>query len=126
MKYLIRLADYAGVAASALCLVHCLALPLLMAAFPLLRLGAEQDGLHAALLLAATIPALLALLPGYLRHRDPAALLLGMSGVGLFLAALSLIGPRWGHGAETGAAVLASALLLSAHLRNRNRCRRCP
>ncbi len=54
MKTLIRFADYAGMAASALCLVHCLAMPLLMAAFPLLGLGEEHHALHDALLLGYT------------------------------------------------------------------------
>ena len=106
--------------------MHCLALPLLMAAFPLLGLGGEPDGMHAVLLLATSVPALLALAPGYLRHRDPAPLWLGAAGIGLILAALFLVGPRWGHHAETASAVLASALLLSAHLCNRRRCKRCP
>lgn len=112
-------------AASALCLAHCLAMPLLLAAFPLLRLSGEQDALHALLLLAAAVPALLALVPGYLRHRDPGALLLGVSGLALFLAALAVLGPRWGEGTETGAAILASVLLLAAHLRNHRACRGC-
>ena len=55
MKTLIRFADYAGMAASALCLVHCLAMPLLIAAFPLLGLGGEHHALHDALLLGVTV-----------------------------------------------------------------------
>ena len=35
MKKLIKLGDYAGIAASALCLAHCVAGPLLVLAFPL-------------------------------------------------------------------------------------------
>jgi hypothetical protein len=125
MKTLIRLADYAGIAASALCLVHCLAMPLLLAAFPLLGLGEDHHALHDALLLGVTVPVLLALVPGYLRHRDPVALSLGLAGLGAFLLAVFVLGPRLGEMAETVAAVLSSALLLGAHLRNHRYCKDC-
>lgn len=125
MKNLIRYADYAGIAASALCLVHCLAMPLLLAAFPLLGLKGEHHALHDALLLGVTIPVLLALVPGYRAHRDPAALLLGLGGLGVFLLAVLVAGPRWGQGAETGLAVASSVLLMAAHLRNHRFCRDC-
>ena len=125
MKNLIRFADYAGMAASALCLVHCLAMPLLLAAFPLLGLGGEHHALHDALLLGVTAPVLLALVPGYLKHRDPVALMLGVAGLVCFLAAVFVLGPRIGEMAETVGAVVSSVLLLGAHLRNHRYCKDC-
>lgn len=125
MRGLIRFADYAGMAASALCLAHCLAMPLVLAAFPLLGLGGEHHALHDALLLGVTVPVLLALVPGYLAHRDPAPLLLGGSGLAIFLAAVLVAGPRLGHAFETALAVASSVLLLAAHRRNHAFCRRC-
>jgi hypothetical protein len=125
MKRLIRFADYAGIAASALCLVHCVAMPLLLAAFPLLGLKGEHHGLHDMLLLGVTVPVLLALVPGWLAHRDPAPLLLGVAGLGAFMAAVLFVGPAFGQGAETALAVLSSVLLISAHIRNHRFCRQC-
>ncbi len=125
MKRLIRFADYAGIAASALCLLHCLAMPLLLAAFPLLGLGNDHHALHDALLAGVTLPVLLALVPGYLRHRDGVALGLGVAGLLTFLAAVFVVGPRFGEWTETGAAVASSVLLLAAHLRNHRYCRDC-
>lgn len=125
MKILIRFADYAGMAASALCLVHCLAMPLLIAAFPLLGLGGKHHALHDALLLGVTVPVLLALVPGYLKHRDPVALSLGLVGLGAFLLAVFVVGPQLGDMAETVAAVLSSVLLLGAHWRNHRYCKDC-
>ena len=125
MKTLIRFADYAGMAASALCLVHCLAMPLVLAAFPLLGLGEEHHALHDALLLGVTVPVLLALVPGYMKHRDPVALSLGVAGLLSFLVAVFMLGPRLGEMAETVGAVLSSVLLLSAHLRNHRYCKDC-
>ncbi len=125
MKTLIRFADYAGMAASALCLVHCLAMPLLLAAFPLLGLGGDHHALHDALLLGVSVPVLLALVPGYLKHRDPAALSLGVAGLLSFLVAVFVLGPRVGEMAETAGAVLSSVLLLGAHVRNHRYCKDC-
>jgi hypothetical protein len=125
MKNLIRYADYAGMAASTLCLVHCLAMPLLLAAFPLLGLKGEHHALHDALLLGVTVPVLLALVPGYLKHRDPVALMLGVAGLVCFLVAVFVLGPQVGEVAETVGAVLSSVLLLAAHLRNHRYCKDC-
>jgi hypothetical protein len=125
MKSLIRFADYAGMAASALCLVHCLAMPLLLAAFPLLGLGGDHHALHDALLLGVTAPVLLALVPGYLKHRDPRALSLGAAGLAAFLVAVFVLGPQVGELAETVGAVASSVLLLAAHLRNHRYCKDC-
>ena len=125
MKNLIRLGDYAGIAASALCLVHCVAAPLLVLAFPVLGLGGQHHAFHDLLLAAVTVPVLLALLPGYLTHRDPLVLPVGLLGLGCFLAAVFFVGPRYGQGAETVLAVMSSLLLVSAHLRNHRGCRTC-
>ena len=125
MRKLVRFADFAGMAASALCLLHCLAMPLLLAAFPLLGLAGDGEALHDALLLGATVPALLALVPGYLRHREVAAASLGLAGLGMFVLAAFLVAPRWGESAETAIVILGSILLFSAHLRNRRYCKGC-
>ena len=125
MKSLIRFADYAGMAASALCLVHCLAMPLVLAAFPLLGLKGEHHALHDALLLGVTAPVLLALVPGYVKHRDPVALSLGVAGLVSFLVAVFVLGPQMGEVAETVGAVLSSVLLMAAHLRNHRYCKDC-
>ncbi|KQQ91912.1 MerC domain-containing protein [Massilia sp. Leaf139] len=126
MRQLIRFADYAGMAASSLCLVHCLAMPLVLAAFPLLGLGGEHHALHDLLLAGVTVPVLLALIPGYLAHRDKGPLMLGSAGLALFLLAVLVAGPTWGQAAETALAVASSVLLLMAHRRNHVFCRRCP
>jgi len=125
MKSLIKLGDVAGMAASALCLVHCLAMPLVMLAFPMLGLAHVHDTFHDTLVAAVTLPVLLALIPGYLRHRDKTTLLLGCTGLGCFLLALFVISPLFGEVAEAALAVASGILLLSAHVRNRRRCARC-
>lgn len=125
MKRLIRFGDYAGMMASALCLVHCLATPLLVALFPMLGLAHEHDTFHNTLLAAISLPVLLSLLPGYLRHRDRAVLVLGMLGLSSFLSSIFILSPVYGEQAETVGAVFSGVLLLCAHIRNRRFCTRC-
>lgn len=125
------LGDIAGMVASGLCLVHCLALPLVAVAAPALGMGLDHDhahghdSVHAFLLWAISLPVLLTLVPGYLRHRRLPVLALGLAGLGSFVAALFVLGPRFGHGAETAGAVLSGVLLMAAHYRNRRAARGC-
>jgi len=120
------LGDIAGMAASSLCIVHCLSMPLLAVAAPALGVGLEHDhghghpdAVHATLLWVISLAVLVALVPGYLRHRQLPVLLLGIAGLASFVAALFVLGPRFGHGFETAGAVLSGVLLMAAHYRNR-------
>ncbi len=125
MKYWIRWGDYAGITASAMCLVHCLAMPLLVVAFPMLAPGEGHHALHDVLLAAITLPVLVSLVPAYRTHRDRLVLLLGTGGLASFLFAVFVAAPRFGESAETVFAVISSVLLVSAHLRNHRSCKRC-
>ena len=122
---LIKFGDIAGMTASVLCLLHCLAMPLVILAFPMLGLAHAHDTFHDTLIAAITLPVLLALVPGYLRHRDKTTLLIGCAGLALFLAAVFIVSPLLGEHAEAAVAVLSGFMLLYAHLRNRRFCKRC-
>ncbi len=92
-----RLWDRLGISASALCLVHCVALPFLLAGMPALAqfessLGTGFHILMAILVTAAVIPALRG---GFKRHRDVPTLAFGSFGLVLILVGL-LAGD--GHG----------------------------
>lgn len=106
---------------SALCLVHCLAVPWLLASLPVVMLAAlpegvrESEWLHAALIL----PVLLVSGPVLLRASQ------GRWQIGIVLAAFAaligglFIGSEFGEQALT---VTGAALLLAAHgMRLRNR-----
>lgn len=125
MKSLIKYGDAAGMLASSLCLLHCLAMPLVILAFPMLGLAHVHDAFHDALVAAVTLPVLLALLPGYLRHRDRTTLVVGGAGLALFLLAVFVVSPLFGEIAEAAFAVVSGVMLLYAHLRNRRHCGRC-
>ncbi len=124
-----RLADMIGVALSATCLVHCLALPLLILLAPALSVWfALPEGVHAAILLLALPTALVAMRDGWRRHGRSAPGLL--AGVGLGLLALGLAAHQGWLGlsdreaadrllTSLGALTLAGAHLANWRLRHR-------
>lgn len=122
---MIKYGDFAGMAASVLCLLHCIAMPLVIFAFPMLGLAHVHDHFHDTLVAAITLPVLLALVPGYLRHRDRATLLVGCAGLAAFLLAVFVVSPLFGEVAEAALAIASGVMLLYAHLRNRRHCKRC-
>jgi len=108
--------DAFAVGASALCLVHCLALPLILALAPAAStvLGMPAWFHQAAFALAVPASAL-AMRRGYLHHGAVLPALLGM--IGLVLLGLgALCGFR--ILLETGFTVSGSVLLAAGHFRN--------
>lgn len=85
-----RLADLTGMALSFTCLIHCLALPLLLLLAPALsRWIALPEGIHAAILLLALPAAAIAMRDGWRQHRRLAPALLAAAGLGLLALGLS-------------------------------------
>jgi hypothetical protein len=116
-------ADRFGMFASGLCLVHCLAMPLLL--IPLFGLGHQGDAFHRAMVAIVTLPVLLALIPGYLAHRHWRVLALGGLGLSSFVAGVLVFGPLYGESVELVLAVAGGLLLFGAHYRNRHHCACC-
>ena len=125
MTRLRRLGDTAGMLASTLCLLHCVALPLLAALFPILGRSGHGEVFHTAMVGIALVAALAALAPGYAAHRQASVALSGAAGLGCLALAAFVLGPRYGEAAETGLTIGGAGLLCLAHLRNRACCRRC-
>ena len=85
-----RLADLVGIGLSLTCLVHCLALPLLILLAPALsRWIALPEGVHAAILLLALPAAMIAMRDGWRRHRRILPAVLATTGLGLLALGLS-------------------------------------
>lgn len=108
--------ERAAVGASALCLIHCAGLPLLLAALPALsRLMALPESLHVWLLGFAVPMSGAALLLGHRRHQARSPLIAGSIGLALLaLGALPLLGGPF----ETPVTMAGSLCLISAHLAN--------
>ena len=115
--------DLAGIGASLLCIVHCVATPLLVVAVPALEILERQT--HAAFALSILCIGLLAFVPGYRRHRRWAVVLLGLVGFGLLSAGVVVPEGAMSEEAEVALTVLGGATLITAHLRNAYFCLLC-
>ena len=105
---------------SALCLVHCLALPVLVAALPLAASSLVTDErFHQWLLLGAVPTSMIALGWGWRRHRSTTVAWLGLAG--MVLMVFAAFGIQFGLLDALGERVLTifGALMLAvAHFRN--------
>ncbi len=117
--------DAMGMMLSGLCLVHCLALPLLLSMAPgLLDLFVENPRIH-LIFAALVIPVgLLAFWPGYRAHRQ--SWVLGMGAVGLLCIGCGAVAHEaLGHSMAHTLSVLGGFQLICAHLANRKLLRPC-
>lgn len=108
--------ERAAVGASALCLIHCIGLPLLLAALPALSsLLAVPERFHVWVLAFAVPSSTLALFTGWHHHRRAYPLMIGTTGLILLATgALLLLGGRW----ETPVTIMGSLCLAYAHIAN--------
>ncbi|WP_428385586.1 MerC domain-containing protein [Nevskia ramosa] len=116
----VRGLDALAMLLSGLCLIHCLALPLLVAALPLAASSLVADErFHQWLLLGAVPTSVIALGWGWRRHRDNLVAWLGV--IGLILMVFAAFGIQAelidAHG-ERVLTVIGAVMLAVAHLRN--------
>ena len=111
-----NLVEGTAVSASLLCLGHCLALPLILLALPMLA-GTffESEVFHIVAAVLVVPAAALAFLLGYRRHRALLPAQLGAAGVACIVAALF---PVWGEPASAGITAIGSLILIGGHLIN--------
>jgi hypothetical protein len=116
--------DRAAIALSGLCVLHCLAMPLVLLALPFV--GELTPGhFHLQMLVVVVPVSTIALSLGYRRHRRMSILIAG--GVGL---AMLFVGGTWMHSeigiiADRATTIAGSLVLASAHFYNSrfSRCR---
>ncbi|WP_171891014.1 MerC family mercury resistance protein [Xanthomonas axonopodis pv. vasculorum] len=116
MRATASLLDSSAIALSGLCLLHCLALPLLAAALPLLGAWSRAEWVHVLFATAAVPLSGYALWSTHRRHALPVPVwVLALCGLtGLVLGASGLAGDAL----ETPVTVTGSLLLASTHLLN--------
>ena len=118
------LLDRTAIALSGLCVLHCLAMPLVLLLLPFL--GQLTDGhFHLQMLIVVVPVSTIALSLGYRRHRRLAVLAAGAAGL-----LLLFVGGTWMHYeigiiADRATTIAGSLLLASAHFYNSrfSRCR---
>jgi hypothetical protein len=112
----INLAEGTAAATSLLCLVHCLALPVLLLVLPAaLATYAVAESFH-WLILAGLVPFAVAVFwLGYRQHGSFRPVVAGLSGI--ICLGLALV-PDFPLGTEVALTVVGSVLLLAGHLGN--------
>ena len=118
--------DFVGIGLSLLCLVHCLALPVLISFAPaILRQLPGDDVTHRSLAVAIGFVGFLAFRSGYKVQRRRSVLAAFVTGLALVsLAAILGDAVLTGYG-EAAITVCGGLLLVTAHLVNHSFCRSC-
>jgi hypothetical protein len=119
--------DRLGITLSAVCLVHCLALPVVIAVLPLVAAQwLQASTFHAAMALGLMPVALLAVVPGLRMHGRASVAAAMAAGLSLLSTAAfageRLLSREW----EIGLTVAGGAILVIAHGVNLALCRACP
>jgi len=109
--------DGAAVALSALCLVHCLALPLVVVGVPFLAQYAETH-LHYQVLVIVIPLSVIALGIGYRRHRDRRIIGGGALGLLLLIIGATVAHTQLGLAADRIFTIAGSLVLATAHFFN--------
>ena len=122
-------ADNLGIWASALCVVHCIATPILLSmSVVFVHLIPGEEKTHRTLAMGIAVLGAIALVKGFRTHGRP--IILAMMAAGLaFIFAGAFGGDRLpSHGYEVAVTMTGSVLMIAAHRMNHtfcNACRRC-
>ncbi|MEX2494844.1 MAG: MerC domain-containing protein [Woeseia sp.] len=119
--------DRVAVLLSGICLLHCLALPFLLLALPVLN-ELASDHLHAQMLLVAIPISVIALALGFRRHENPYVIAFGTLGMALLVIGGTVVHSRYGLAADrtfsvSGALVLAVTHYFNSRLAHYSSCR---
>lgn len=116
--------DKAAVALSGLCLLHCLALPLVLLLLPFVS-ALSLDRLHGQMLIVVIPVSVVALLLGFRRHRSRLVLLAGIVGMVLLIIGGTLAHNRLGIAADRTLTIAGAVVLAFTHYRNSRLARHC-
>lgn len=118
--------DFVGIGLSLLCLVHCLALPVLIAFAPAILRGLPGDDVtHRSLAVMIGLVGLLAFRSGYKVHRKRWVLAVFVIGLALVSIVAALGEAVLSAHVESAITVCGGLLLVTAHLFNHSFCRSC-
>lgn len=118
--------DQIAIALSAVCMIHCLAVPVLVAVLPIAAITFSTGTHFHELMLWVVVPTSLAgFVFGVRVHRQFGIALVGVVGMSL-VAVAALIGhDAWAHWIEVGVSILGSLILAAAHWQNFKQVRLC-
>jgi MerC mercury resistance protein len=121
-----RYIDHIAIGLSAVCIVHCLAVPLVVALLPIALVAfPAEDHFHALLLWFVVPTSLVGLVLGVRLHRRKEIVAVGMVGM-ILIAVSALVGHGvWAYWIEIGVSLVGSFTLALAHWHNFKEVRRC-
>jgi hypothetical protein len=114
--------DGAAVGLSALCLIHCLALPLLVAGLPFLAQFSEGH-LHVQMLFLVLPLSIVALGLGFRHHRSTWIVLTGVLGMLILVVGATVAHSQLGLSADRAFTIVGALVLATAHFYNTVRTR---
>lgn len=118
--------DQIAIALSAVCIVHCLAVPVVIAVLPIAAVSFGDDQHFHALMLWLVVPtSLLGFGLGFRVHRRANLVVAGAVGVVIVAAAAIWGHDAWSENTEVTVSVVGSLVLGSAHWLNFRAVRRC-
>lgn len=114
-----------SVVGPSVCIVHCLAMPVLLAVLPAFGLSRSVFGLSDQTIALIILPlCALAIIPGYLKHGKKRVLASMCLGFSLVIFGSFFAEKLWGHSGEIPINVLGSVFLITASVLN-HRLRSC-
>ena len=122
----IAVLDRFSIGFSTLCLLHCLAVPVLVSVVPVFATFALADERFHLALVALVVPtSVIALCLGCRLHKSRRILICGFAGVFVLVVAAILGGQHLGEIGETVLTVLGASVVALAHWFNFLACRAC-
>jgi len=118
--------DHIAIVLSTVCIVHCLALPLVVAVLPIAAVSfGEGQHFHGLMLWLVVPTSFFGFLLGYRLHGRSGLVVLGVAGIAVLASAAIWGHTTWTEAAEVTVSVAGSLLLASAHWLNFREVRRC-
>lgn len=113
------IADKTSIVLSALCVVHCLATPILLVLLPALA-GTVfvSEEVHEWLLYAVLPISVVALGFGFFQHHNRSVVVTGLVGLSMLLAIVLMGHDRLGHELEIALTVVGAAIVAFSHYKN--------
>ena len=120
MNKLISLGDKTAIALSVICIVHCTVLPVLLILLPPVSAFLSfNDELFHLWLLAAVIPiSLLAIMTGYVHHKNGHVIMIGLLGLTLLILAVVFGHDILGGYGEVVLTIAGSVVIAYSHYQN--------
>jgi len=116
--------DKLAIAFSAICLVHCLMLPVLLTLLPVLGSTLfTHEQFHQIMLIVVLPTSLGAFALGCRQHRQGSVAVIGGVGIALLIFAAFAVGTAWGDHAEQIITVIGGLVLAVAHIQDFKFCR---